>query len=391
MSGGSLARSPPGATLNLLNWLVQLPVIAPLIQAVYWAVFCVLAPLLAPLVMLNGLREAVSDALAQEPDPDSRARLAVVVTGCDTGFGRALAIELAQRGYVVFAGCLKGTMDHQDMAVKGVPAERLHLCKMDVCKQAEVDATVERVREWVHAGSGRRVLSVTNNAGVGTGGPIDWLSMQDYERDMAVNFFGCVRVCQAFLPLLRLSSRAASAESCAPPRIVIVSSMSGKLPVPMLSTYASSKHAVAAFASCLRLELTDTWGVHVCTALPSFHRTPLTEGGVQTIRRLWDSLPRSTRATHGDASATSAFRVADQMMTDWAWDSARVTEALVRVNSQLRPPPAELTIGSDARLGLHVLRHLPPAIYEWVIGTWMLWDYVRPEAATQPETMLKED
>ena len=67
MSGGSLARSPPGATLNLLNWLVQLPVIAPLIQAVYWAVFCVLAPLLAPLVMLNGLREAVSDALAQEP------------------------------------------------------------------------------------------------------------------------------------------------------------------------------------------------------------------------------------------------------------------------------------------------------------------------------------
>ena len=130
MSGGSLARSPPGATLNLLNWLVQLPVIAPLIQAVYWAVLCVLAPLLAPLVMLNGLREAVSDALAQEPDLDSRARLAVVVTGCDTGFGRALAIELAQRGYVVFAGCLKGTMDHQDMAVKGVPSERLHLCKV---------------------------------------------------------------------------------------------------------------------------------------------------------------------------------------------------------------------------------------------------------------------
>ena len=110
---------------------------------------------------------------------------------------------------------------------------------MDVTKQDEVDATVERVRKWVHAGPGRRVLSVTNNAGVGTGGPIDWLSMQDYERDMAVNFFGCVRVCQAFLPLLRLSSRAASAESGAPPRIVIVSSMSGKLPVPMLSTYAS--------------------------------------------------------------------------------------------------------------------------------------------------------
>ena len=64
---------------------------------------------------------------------------------------------------------------------------------------------------------------------------------------MQVNFLGVVRVCRAFLPALRRSAGAAPAPACAP-RVVIVSSMSGKIPCPLLAPYTTSKHAVAAYA-----------------------------------------------------------------------------------------------------------------------------------------------
>ena len=364
--------------LNLINWLLQLPVIAPFVQSVYWAIVCILASLLAPVVFLNGVRMSFADAfLSRENDVRERSFLGVLVTGCDTGFGRAVAVGLAQRGYTVFAGCLSATA----IEAEGVPEGNLHVCGMDVTHQADVDKVVNTVQTWVEADPRRRLLCVANNAGVGSGGPLDWLSMEDFERDMNVNFFGCVRVCKAFLPLLRHSSTEAAASSGATPRIVVVSSMSGKLPVPFLSTYASSKHAVTCLAACMRMELADLWGINVCTALPSFHRTPMTEGGVRSIRSLWESLPRSVKAIYGDQCAKSSFRVADQMMSDWAWEPARVSEALVRVISQQRPPPAELTIGTDAWTVLHALRHLPPPIYEWVISRSLLWQFERPEAS----------
>ena len=229
-------------------------------------------------------------------------------------------------------------------------------------------------------------------AGVGTGGFVDWLSLQDYERDLAVNFMGVVRVCKAFLPLLRQSADAATAlgPAVARPRILIVSSMSGKLPVPLLSSYSASKHAAAAFAACLRMEVENLWNVHVCTVLPSFHRTPLTQGGVSTVSRKWSGLAPAVKAMYGDACAQSCFEIARGMMDDWAWDPERVSEALARAVTQVRAPPAELTIGGDALFGLNAVRHLPPAVYEAIIYHWYAWNLVMPSDAENAKGKLKK-
>eukprot|EP00966_Prymnesium_polylepis_P207504 4806754-Prymnesium_polylepis.1 len=313
--------------------------------------------------------------------------------------------DSSRAGYTVFAGCMFAGIRTAEPAFcwvdrrsdpwtglrsatsgigDGAPAG-LRGCQMDVTSDADVASSAEAVREWTEGAPGRRLLAVVSNAGVGTGGLFEWIPLADYERDAAVNYVGTVRVCKAFLPLLRASAVDArgggDGDGGGAPRIVIVTSMSGKLPAPLLSSYGASKHAATAFAACIRMELSHQWGIHVCTALPSFHKTPLIDGGVPTLVRLWGALPAAIKALYGEPCATSCFRAADEMMTGCAWDPERVTEALKRVVTRTEPPPCELVVGGDALFGLQAMRHLPPPVYEAIFWYFVCWNMCMPQKA----------
>ena len=362
-------RPSPGLFLNALNRFVQLPVVAPLLQGVYWALLCSLSFfVVAPTVLLASYVSAVADLRSAEIERAEANELAIVITGCDSGFGLALARNLAERGYKVFAGCLNPALAAAADASAQSPAPVF--LQMDVTSGAEVAAAADEVAAWVGAGARRRLHGVVCNAGVGTGGLVDWLSMDDFERDSAVNYLGTVRVVKAFLPLLKRA--ATGAPAAPPPRVVIVSSMSGKVAVPLLSSYSASKHAVAAFASSLRMELSHLWGIEVCTALPTFHLTPLLS--TSTITKVWTATPPALRAEYGEAMYASWTRVGNEMMRDWAWHPQRVVEQLSRAVTQRGAPPAELTIGSDGIFGLHVMRRLPTSVVELLVWTYTAWN-----------------
>ena len=129
------------------------------------------------------------------------------------------------------------------------------------------------------------------------------------------------------------------------------------------------------------MELAPIWNIHVCTALPSFHRTPLTQGGVNTVKKVWDAAPADAKALYGEPCAQSCFGVAKEMMEDMAWEPVRVSESLARAISEVRPPPPELTIGGDALLGLNAMRHLPPALCELFVYRWFTWNFMMPAGA----------
>jgi len=74
---------------------------------------------------------------------------------------------------------------------------RMDAIRVDVTKDADVDAAVQHVRQ-----SGSDLWAVINNAGINGGLYVEWNSVRDYERVMSVNFFGGVRVIKAFVPLL---------------------------------------------------------------------------------------------------------------------------------------------------------------------------------------------
>ncbi|GFT82667.1 estradiol 17-beta-dehydrogenase 2 [Nephila pilipes] len=186
---------------------------------------------------------------------------AVLVTGCDTGFGHSLAKRLDSKGFHVFATCLFPSGEGATELKKSC-SQSLHVLHVDVTKD---DSVIEAV-DYVKRNLGSSVLwAVVNNAGIHEGFTVELTRFSDFKDCMEVNAFGQLRVIQGFLSFLRQSKG----------RIVNVISNAGRFPVPHLTPYCMSKHAAAGLNDCLRQELVPL-GVSVISVEPEMFKTPLT-------------------------------------------------------------------------------------------------------------------
>ncbi|XP_057697515.1 11-beta-hydroxysteroid dehydrogenase type 2 isoform X2 [Corythoichthys intestinalis] len=183
----------------------------------------------------------------------------VVITGCDSGFGKATARHLDSLGFRVFATVLDADGEGA-LELRRTCSERLALLQLDITQPEQV----RRALAQVGAQLGPRGLwAVVNNAGVCVNfGDIELSQMSNFRGCMEVNFFGTLDVTKTFLPLLRRHKG----------RLVTVSSPAGDQPFPCLAAYGASKAALNLFMDTLRQELAP-WGVHVSTILPSSYKT----------------------------------------------------------------------------------------------------------------------
>ncbi|CAF3151820.1 unnamed protein product [Rotaria sp. Silwood2] len=206
----------------------------------------------------------------------------VLISGCDTGFGHGLAIELDKQGFNVFAGVL---VPDSVALLKDKLSPKATVFRLDITKQEDIDAAFELVNEKT------KVLhALVNNAGIGIGGYIDWITLEFMHKIMNVNFFGHVTMTKKFLPLL-----IAKRES----RVVNISSVMGLISPPGLSAYCASKYAMESFSDCLRREMSP-WGLRVCIIEPGWLRTPIIEGQDRAVRDLWNGLSSNVRNRWGD-------------------------------------------------------------------------------------------
>eukprot|EP00619_Florenciella_sp_RCC1007_P014103 CAMPEP_0205905792 /NCGR_PEP_ID=MMETSP1325-20131115/1555_1 /ASSEMBLY_ACC=CAM_ASM_000708 /TAXON_ID=236786 /ORGANISM="Florenciella sp., Strain RCC1007" /LENGTH=237 /DNA_ID=CAMNT_0053271735 /DNA_START=72 /DNA_END=785 /DNA_ORIENTATION=- len=237
-----------------MNGIVHTPVGHWLSHHVFWLVMSVFVKpfFSAVFLLLSGMHGLLLLVIGEGHVPmTARRNLAVVITGCDTGFGSSLAPALAADGYTVFACCLKKESMDAIKASKSYASVSIIPVQTDVTNDESVRRTVEVVTAWLEGDKAtRRLHAVVNNAGVGRGGPADMLDIKDYHIDMEVNYFGLVRTSKAFLPLLKETARSKSAAYR--PRIVNVTSVAGLTPCAFLGPYTASKHAAEAFTSALR-------------------------------------------------------------------------------------------------------------------------------------------
>ena len=118
---------------------------------------------------------------------------------------------------------------------------------------------------------------VINNAGIGNGGGIDWISTATLNKVMDVNFYGVVMVTRAFLPMLKKTKNSRFVIICGSDftasfcRIANLSSIAGLISAPTMGFYDASKHAVEGFAKALRAEM-KPWNIHVSNLNPGFMR-----------------------------------------------------------------------------------------------------------------------
>jgi NAD(P)-dependent dehydrogenase (short-subunit alcohol dehydrogenase family) len=186
-------------------------------------------------------------------------RKVVLITGASTGFGRATAELLAERGYRVFA-----TM--RDAAGRNAqPRQELESCGLDVL---DLDVTDERsVDKAVSEALSRagRIDVVINNAGFGNLGVTEAYTVDQFKQVYETNIFGAVRVNRAVLPSMRKRGTGL---------LIHVSSMAGRVTLPYMALYCSSKFALESIADAYRSELAP-FGVDSVVVEPGAFATPI--------------------------------------------------------------------------------------------------------------------
>jgi NAD(P)-dependent dehydrogenase (short-subunit alcohol dehydrogenase family) len=193
-----------------------------------------------------------------------RADQVVLVTGCSTGIGRALARELAARGHQVFASARKLE------AIADLQAAGARTLQLDVNDPASIAAAVRTLVD--RAG---RIDVVINNAGVNSYGPVVEMPLERVQALFATNVVGVVAVVQAVFP--HMASRRSG-------RIVNISSVVGVLPTPWAAPYCASKSAVHMLSEVLRMEV-KPFGIDVVEVQPGAVQSSITESGSHDLDR----------------------------------------------------------------------------------------------------------
>ncbi len=282
-----------------------------------------------------------------------------LITGTSTGIGRAIALGLVARGVSVFAGVRR---DSDGDALAGAASQvnasggaRLVPLLVDVAQSAQITAAVSQVSQIAGPDG---LWGLINNAGIVVPGPVEALRREDWLRQFDVNFFGVAEMTRQALPLLR---RGVAAHGRGVPRIMIVSSIAGRVAQPMLSPYSSSKWAATSLGDSLRMELRRQ-GIGVTVFEPGAVATPIWEKGGAAAdvftpnHPLWnlygpefEALGRTARKSA--ASAAPAEKIA-----------SIAVDALLR-----RKAPARVLAGTDARAGALLRRWLPLSWFDAIL------------------------
>jgi len=251
----------------------------------------------------------------------------VLVTGTSSGFGLVTAVELARRGWRVFA--TMRDLDRRaalDSAVGAAElASRVEVRALDVTD----GDSVQRAVDAVLVDTGGALDAVVNNAGIATGGAFEDLADDDVRRVMETNFFGVLAVTRAVVPAMRAQRHG---------RIVVVSSDSAFGGEPAMSAYCASKWAVEGWAESVEYEL-GPFGVHVVLVEPGAYRTGI-----------WDAATRVRPETGPYRRMGDLLeQFVDEQVVPHARDPREVATVIGRALDAARPR-FRYQVGPDARV-----------------------------------------
>lgn len=177
--------------------------------------------------------------------------MVILITGITSGFGKAMAERLAADGHKVYGTHRK--------AVEQIPG--VTYIKADSTVEEDVEAAIAAVLD-----AEGRIDVFINNAGMGIGGPLEFTSMEDAQRQMDVNFTGMVRFVRRIVPVMRAQGGG---------KIICFSSIGGLMGLPFQGMYSASKFAIEGYCEALRLEV-RSFGIDVVLIEPGDFATAFT-------------------------------------------------------------------------------------------------------------------
>jgi NAD(P)-dependent dehydrogenase (short-subunit alcohol dehydrogenase family) len=275
----------------------------------------------------------------------------VLVTGASTGIGRAAVDALVAAGFSVFATIRR---DEDAEALRQAHGAAVTPLMMDLLDDDSVRAMGAQV---VAAGS---LFAVINNAGAAFPGPLEYLPIELFRRQLDINLTGQLLVTQVVLPALRRS-----AEETGDARIVMIGSIGGRIAGAILGAYHAAKHGLVGLTGALRAELAP-FGIKVVLLEPGSIATPIWGKGASIGQDL------RTENPEGFARYAAQFRASAEMArrgTDKGLDPAAVAAVIVKSLQEDNPAPRR-TVGRDGKVVAVMTRLLPfRAVYRMTRGS----------------------
>lgn len=249
-----------------------------------------------------------------------------LVTGSSSGIGYETSLLLAKSGFHTYASMrnLKKSKSIAEIANKEkLPLE---IIQLDVNDDRSVKEAIDKI-----ADEGKGIDVLVNNAGYGLFGSLEDLSMEEIKAQFETNFFGVIRVTQRVLPIMRKQNSGT---------IVNLSSVGGRVGVPVLSAYQSTKFALEGLSESLSYEL-EPFGIRVVIVEPGFIRTNIMNSSIMAKKAvdrespyfsLMQKVENHFKSMMGNPSTSQPGEVANVIL-----------QAITSENPQLR-----YTAGNDA-------------------------------------------
>ena len=267
-----------------------------------------------------------------------------LITGCSSGIGYETSILLAQNGFRTYA-TMRNT-DKGDKLKEIAEKENLDLkiIKLDVTDDYSIQNAIKEIVQETN-----RIDVLVNNAGNNIAGAVEDLSIEEFKEQFETNFFGLIRVTKVVLPIMRKQNNGI---------IVNLSSIAGKMAIPLNSAYVSSKFAVEGFSESIRYELED-FGIKVILIEPGVIKSNFYENIKMSKNSLMD--PKSAYQP-----ITQKIFEAFLPMLEYAFPTKIVADVILEaVNSD--NPNIRYTVGDDAKSIIEARKKLSDKEFEnWV-------------------------
>ncbi|MDE2596543.1 MAG: SDR family NAD(P)-dependent oxidoreductase [Sphingomonadales bacterium] len=252
----------------------------------------------------------------------------VLVIGAAGGIGMEVARQLVAQGDSVVATVMDAAQEAQLRGeVPGVAG--VELLALD-----DAEAVLVRVQQIVAAMGGVDQVAVC--AAVGPLGPCELTPLADYAKAMSVNFLSNVAIFQAVLPALRQAKG----------RLLLISSMGGKVALPFVGAYTASKHAIEGFADVARQEIAAD-GVDLVLVEPGGVRTGMVSAQIAWTKEAFGKLDAGQAARYG--ALYHGFAAAAQAGYDGAGSTPDQVATVIVAALAAEKPETRYVVGGDAQ------------------------------------------
>jgi NAD(P)-dependent dehydrogenase (short-subunit alcohol dehydrogenase family) len=257
----------------------------------------------------------------------------VLVTGASTGIGEATVVHLRELGFSPIAAVRK------DEDAERLEGRGLRTTRIDVTDADQIAAARDELGDEPLAG-------LVNNAGIAVAAPLEFLPIDRLRQQLEINLIGQAAVTQAFLPALRRGRG----------RIVNVSSIGGRVGLPLLGAYNASKFGLEGLSDSLRRELRPH-GVDVILIEPGGVKTPIWKKGEELADEMLEDVPPEAERLYGRLIA--AVRTGTQRIAlETGIEPSEVAEVIGKALTSSRPR-ARYIVGNDAKRSAVMAKLLP--------------------------------